>query len=145
MSGVGCQVSGVTCHVSCVMRHLLLYIFFFGQSDRASPWRVCYQRGLPRLVSFLSPLNICTIFLKSTEYLDISLISRMLPCQKPEGLVTNKFTLDPFPPSWPLTSYFHLILNRPGVAGSVLQIPLSFINLVILFLQIFKTSLFPNR
>ena len=30
--------------------HQYLYIFFFLQSGEASRWRVCYQRGLPRLV-----------------------------------------------------------------------------------------------
>ena len=70
MSGVSCQVSGVTCHVSGVRCHvsgvtcIYIYIFFFLQSGEASRWRVCYQRGLPRLVSLvviyfhpLSPLH----------------------------------------------------------------------------------------
>ena len=69
MSCVICHVSRVTCHVSpvtCHMSHvkkknyiliyIYIYIFFylrkkFGQSVGASRWRVCYQRGLPRLVS----------------------------------------------------------------------------------------------
>ena len=52
-----CHVSHVTCHVSCVTCHMSHVIFFFfyvkkiGQSGGASRWRVCYQRGLPRLVS----------------------------------------------------------------------------------------------
>ena len=37
--------SCVTCHMSCV-----IYIFFSLQNGGASLWRVCYQRGLPRLV-----------------------------------------------------------------------------------------------
>ena len=52
MSGVTCQVSRVRCHVSHVTCHInfnLLFIYFFGQSGEASRWRVCYQRGLPRL------------------------------------------------------------------------------------------------
>ena len=36
------QVSHVTCHMS--------FVHFFLQSGRVSLWRVCYQRGLPRLV-----------------------------------------------------------------------------------------------
>ena len=32
------------------MCHMSL-LFFFLQNDRASKWRVCYQRGLPGLVS----------------------------------------------------------------------------------------------
>ena len=43
-----CHVSRVTCHMS------ILFFYFtkkIGQSDGASWWRVCYQRGLPRLVS----------------------------------------------------------------------------------------------
>ena len=68
------------CHVSCVMYHLshvIFFLFFFlhfyiqkkfkksfkkiGQSGGAGRWRVCYQRGLPRLVyiwkSYLKPLG----------------------------------------------------------------------------------------
>ena len=47
MSHVRCQVSGVTSQVSHVS-------FFSGQSVGASRWRVCYQRGLPRLVFSLT-------------------------------------------------------------------------------------------
>ena len=44
MSRVMCHVSGVTCHLS--------HVTFFGggQSGEAYRLRVCYQRGLPRLV-----------------------------------------------------------------------------------------------
>ena len=43
LSGVSCQVSGVT-----------FFIFnFFLQSCGASQWRVCYQQGLPHLESTL--------------------------------------------------------------------------------------------
>ena len=57
MSRVTYHVSHVTCHVSHVMCHmsqllLLLYIFF-KQSVEVYRWRVCYQRGLPRLVLYL--------------------------------------------------------------------------------------------
>ena len=48
-----CHVSHVTCHVShvtCHMSNIYIYIFF-GQNSEAYRWRVCYQRGLPRLVS----------------------------------------------------------------------------------------------
>ena len=44
-----CHMSRVTCHMS----HFFISIFsllFFGQSGEAYRWRVCYQRGLPRLV-----------------------------------------------------------------------------------------------
>ena len=44
VSGVTCQVSGVSCN---------FIIFFFGKSGGASRRRVCYQRGLPRLVLIL--------------------------------------------------------------------------------------------
>ena len=33
------------------------WIFPIGQSGEASRWRVCYQRGLPRLVSYHLPLQ----------------------------------------------------------------------------------------
>ena len=39
MSRVRCQVS-------------LFFFFFFGQGGEAYRWRVCYQRGLPRLVYY---------------------------------------------------------------------------------------------
>ena len=58
-----CQVSCVTCHVSCVTCHVshvtchmsifFIFLFFFGQSGQAYRWRVCYQRGLPRLVIYI--------------------------------------------------------------------------------------------
>ena len=47
-----CHMSHVTCHVSHVTCHMYFFyfLFFFGQSGEASQGRVCYQRGLPRLV-----------------------------------------------------------------------------------------------
>ena len=66
MSCVMCHVSPVTCHVSpLTCQNYNFYIFVkkklkknytiknIGQSGGASPWRVCYQRGLPRLVFVL--------------------------------------------------------------------------------------------
>ena len=55
VSHVTCHVSDVTCHVSPVTCHLSHVRFFFILkktllSGGASRWRVCYQRGLPRLV-----------------------------------------------------------------------------------------------
>ena len=58
MSSVTCHVSLVTCHVSCFMCHMshvtchMYFLFFFGQSGEAYRWRVCYQRGQPRLVLY---------------------------------------------------------------------------------------------
>ena len=48
---VMCHVSRITCHMSHVIFFIFLY-FFFGQSGESYLWRVCYQRGLPRLVFF---------------------------------------------------------------------------------------------
>ena len=57
-----CHVSRVPCHVSCVMGHVssvtchMSNVNFFlalnkiQPSGEASRWRVCYQRGQPRLV-----------------------------------------------------------------------------------------------
>ena len=58
VSRVTCHLSHVTCHMSpvtCHMFYLFIYFYFFSlkkklQSGGASRWRVCYQRGLPRLV-----------------------------------------------------------------------------------------------
>ena len=71
MSHVTCHVPHVTCHVShvtcqeiCFLHFNILFLFYFfssssffyvkkiRQSGGASRWRVCYQRGLPRLVFF---------------------------------------------------------------------------------------------
>ena len=77
MSHVMCHVSHVTCHVSCVTCHNFFYLFFyffiFGQSGEAYRWRVCYQRGLPRLVFIVfhhfSPfLLLFTIFQKISHF-----------------------------------------------------------------------------
>ena len=64
---VTCHVSPVMCHLSrvtCHLSHVNIFFFFFfftqkklenyplkkiGQNGGASRWRVCYQRGLPRL------------------------------------------------------------------------------------------------
>ena len=44
-----CHMSRVTCHMS-----QFFFYFFFGQSGEAYRWRVCYQRGLPRLVFMIN-------------------------------------------------------------------------------------------
>ena len=48
-------------------------------------------------------------------------------------------------PKTPFYFVFLCIFNRPGVAGDVLQTASSLFNLVILFLQTFKTSLHKDR
>ena len=82
-----CPVSRITCHVSCVTCHMShikkqdkifgikninnkkIYFIFgqSGQSGGAIRWRVCYQRGLLRLVLniFFSifPKGTCNVFL----------------------------------------------------------------------------------
>ena len=53
MSHVTCHMSHVTCHMSHVTCHMSRFIylfFFFRKIGEAYRWRVCYQRGLPRLV-----------------------------------------------------------------------------------------------
>ena len=49
MSYVMCHVTRQVSHVMCHMSHVIF--FFFRQSGEAYRWRVCYQRGLPRLVT----------------------------------------------------------------------------------------------
>ena len=60
-----CHVSRVTCHVSRVTCRMFFFIYFlffyptkFFKSGGAHRWRVCYQRGLPRLVSQASLLPL---------------------------------------------------------------------------------------
>ena len=50
LSRVTCHVSHVTCHMSHVKKNIYIYFFLNGKSGEASRSRVCYQRGLPRLV-----------------------------------------------------------------------------------------------
>ena len=65
-------MSHVTCHVSPVTCHFFITFFYdkkrkkkkvvyptkiIGQSGGASRWRVCYQRGLPRLVFSKSDIS----------------------------------------------------------------------------------------
>ena len=78
VSCVMCHVSCVTCHVSRVTCHMSKYIFFslhfffflslkqIKQSGGASRWRVCYQRGLPRLVFFI--IQRCTLSARAVDY-----------------------------------------------------------------------------
>ena len=53
VSHVTYHMSRVTCHVSHVTINIIIYIFLGGQSGKAYRWRVGYQRGLPRLVSYI--------------------------------------------------------------------------------------------
>ena len=60
---VMCHVSRVTCHMSPVTCHLFerkKYIFQkqIQQSGGASRWKVCYWRGLPRLVCILTETDL---------------------------------------------------------------------------------------
>ena len=49
-------MSRVTCHMSRVTCNFFFFFFFFRQSGEASQGRVCYKRGLPRLVFKASAL-----------------------------------------------------------------------------------------
>ena len=77
MSHVTCQVSGVTCHLSGVRCH----IFFFLQSDGASRWRVCYQRGRPRLVLVVKHVNNvdCKIKIFLSNWMFVTPLEIQLP------------------------------------------------------------------
>ena len=99
VSGVRCQVLRVRCHVSGVTCHFFSSIFFWTtwwgysvegllstgptpsslQSDEASRWRVCYQRGLPRLVYWQIYLfgNIF-VYIESV-YVDVNVNRGCLP------------------------------------------------------------------
>ena len=84
-----CHVSCVTCHGSRVTGQVspvtsqFFYIVFIlkkiGPSGGASRWRVCYQRGLPRLVIVLWKNNIGDILplLLYRECGEISLCHRL--------------------------------------------------------------------
>ena len=61
MSHIAYQVSHVTCQVSHI--HCIFSVGG-GQNDGASKWRVCYQRGLPRLVLLQDRVGIPGIPMK---------------------------------------------------------------------------------
>ena len=84
-----CHVSHVTCHVShvtCYLSHVNVFfvcLFFFlqqkfGKSGGASRGRVCYQRGLPRLVTILPGFNIWVNVLKSEAIVYLALQTGLL-------------------------------------------------------------------
>ena len=52
LSHFTCHLSHVTCHVSPVTFYFLFFIVLQKKWCGASRWKVCYQRGLPRLVFF---------------------------------------------------------------------------------------------
>ena len=60
---VTCHMSPVTCHLSKISKYQKSFFSLkkIEQSGGASRWRVCYQRGLPRLVSEQAKkqVNIC--------------------------------------------------------------------------------------
>ena len=78
------NISCVTCHdISCVMCHVPRRVtchmsrvtcnFFFGLSGEVYRWRVCYQRGLPRLVLlklvFCGTIYTCMVYEQQRIYL----------------------------------------------------------------------------
>ena len=77
VSRVTCHVSRVTCHMSRVTCHVshvtffFIYFFFFWKSGEDYRWRVCYQRGLPRLVFLLVELNTTVLitYFKTSQHL----------------------------------------------------------------------------
>ena len=65
MSCVTCQLSHVTRHlstVSCKKKRIFSSFILkkIGQSGGSGRWRVCYQRGLPRLVFFKLLVFFCS-------------------------------------------------------------------------------------
>ena len=54
----------MSCLVSCVIIFFFsLFFFFFTQIGGAGRWRICYQRGLPRLVFLLLFMHLVLIIL----------------------------------------------------------------------------------
>ena len=65
-----CHMSHVTFHMSHVA------FFFFGQSGEAYRWRVCYQRGLPRLVSV--EVSISYEYTEETRNLKFEFLNKLI-------------------------------------------------------------------
>ena len=90
--------------------------FFLGQSGEAFGWRVCYQRGLPRLVYFVGN----NIFVLDDIWVLHSMLVWGRTCKV--HFYLGKLYI---------SKILSLIINRPGVAGAVLQSPLSLIHSLI--------------
>ena len=121
VSCVTCHVSHVTCHLSSVTCHmsnknLQIFNFFVSfffclkkklLSGGARRWRVCYQRGLPRLV-----------FLKITHYfVYIILFSVAITSIKSSDTACDLLTgssLYSLASWWPLVSF---VAVRPAILG----------------------------
>ena len=120
MSHVTCHISCVMCHVSCVTFHvsrvichmshvtchIFYFIFFFGQSGEAYRWRVCYQRGLPRLVFWLNwpqRINIFILYEGRENYK----ITKMLIIKLPMAIIIVAIMASkwPFWPKWPFLQW----------------------------------------
>ena len=79
MSRVTCHVSHVTCHMSRVTKKKKK-LKKNGKSGGASRWRVCYQRGLPRLVNVLTSHSITFfVFPRLLKYLRVAQGVQTLP------------------------------------------------------------------
>ena len=75
VSCVMCHLSHVTCHVSHVTCHILFFYFYFyflWQSGKVYWWRVCYQRGLPRLVILARASVHGLLHLRTSRWLPLS-------------------------------------------------------------------------
>ena len=55
--------------------------FFFGQSDEAYQWRVCYQRGLPRLVFVSLDSGLSRRFFRDIGHFILPLIASQMKIQ----------------------------------------------------------------
>ena len=118
MSRVTCHMSHVTCHLSPVTCHMS-HFFFFLQNGEVSQWRVCYQRGLPRLVlKEVILLRVCrglhkTIFLPRLRCIwDNSWI--YFPCLSVKRLYKSPY-LPMFKCIWDNTWLYFPCLNVKGV------------------------------
>ena len=78
------QVSCVRCYMSSVTFNLIFYFFYFLQSGGAIWWRVCYQRGLPRLVLLKIDLKHLNVY---------NLVHMFEPFQDQTPLIFNKIRL----------------------------------------------------
>ena len=91
VSHVTCHMSRATCHVAHVMCHMssvTCHIYFFWQSGEAYRWRVCFQRGLPRLV-FKNIGNS-----KHTSRYMVTWVSPLQACAEFDKLVTGNSSLN---------------------------------------------------
>ena len=76
-------------------RVTILFIYFFcGQIGRTNQWRVCYQQGLPRLVSSVLQSDICVDLLLVSILMGFNFNTSVFPVSIVISITANELQYD---------------------------------------------------